>query len=51
MEVKTYGINPGSDVDGDAFGLTGFEVVESSEKRMLLQVKLVMEKDSPACFR
>ena len=49
MEARPYGIDPGN--DGDSFGLTGFEVIESSDQGMLLQVKLAMEKDSPACFR
>lgn len=49
MEAMTRGIELGN--DGDAFGLTGFEVIESSDQGMLLQVKLAMEKDSPACFR
>lgn len=44
---KIYGIEPGNDgnrliqsmIDKDAFGLKGFEVVESSEAGMLSQVK------------
>jgi glycine betaine/proline transport system substrate-binding protein len=47
FESKIYGIEPGNDgnrliqsmIDKDAFGLKGFEVVESSEAGMLSQVK------------
>lgn len=46
LEGKIYGIEPGNDgnrliqdmIDKDAFGLKGFEVVESSEQGMLSQV-------------
>ncbi len=46
LDGKIYGIEPGNDgnrlimdmIDADAFGLTGFEVVESSEQGMLAQV-------------
>ena len=46
LENKIYGIEPGNDgnrlimdmIAADAFGLTGFEVVESSEQGMLAQV-------------
>jgi len=46
LEGKIYGIEPGNDgnrliqqmIDEDAFGLAGFEVVESSEQGMLAQV-------------
>jgi glycine betaine/proline transport system substrate-binding protein len=47
FESKIYGIEPGNDgnrliqsmIDKDAFGLKGFEVIESSEAGMLSQVK------------
>jgi len=46
LDGKIYGIEPGNDgnrliqdmIDGDAFGMKGFEVVESSEQGMLAQV-------------
>jgi len=46
LESKIYGIEPGNDgnrliqsmIDGDAFGLSDFEVAESSEQGMLAQV-------------
>ncbi len=46
LDGKIYGIEPGNDgnrlildmIDKDAFGLKGFEVVESSEQGMLSQV-------------
>lgn len=46
LDGKIYGIEPGNDgnrliqdmIDQDAFGLKGFEVVESSEQGMLSQV-------------
>ena len=47
LDGKIYGIEPGNDgnrliqdmIDQDAFGLKGFELVESSEQGMLAQVK------------
>ncbi len=54
FDNKIYGIEPGNDgnrliqdmIDKDAFGLKGFEVVESSEQGMLAQVaKSVPDKD------
>mgnify|MGYP002700257644 CR=1 FL=1 len=47
FDSKIYGIEPGNDgnrliqsmIDKDAFGLKGFEVIESSEAGMLSQVK------------
>jgi glycine betaine/proline transport system substrate-binding protein len=47
LDGKIYGIEPGNDgnrliqdmIDNDTFGLSGFEVVESSEQGMLSQVK------------
>jgi len=46
LENRIYGIEPGNDgnrlildmIEADAFGLNGFEVVESSEQGMLAQV-------------
>ena len=46
LENRVYGIEPGNDgnrlildmIEADAFGLSGFEVVESSEQGMLAQV-------------
>src|SRR6056297_2959235 len=46
LDGRIYGIEPGNDgnrviqsmIDADAFGLSGFEVVESSEQGMLAQV-------------
>jgi glycine betaine/proline transport system substrate-binding protein len=54
LDGKIYGIEPGNDgnrlildmIDQDAFGLKGFEVVESSEQGMLAQVaRAVRSKD------
>jgi glycine betaine/proline transport system substrate-binding protein len=54
LDGKIYGIEPGNDgnrlildmIDQDAFGLKGFEVVESSEQGMLAQVaRSVRSKD------
>ena len=47
LDGKIYGIEPGNDgnrliqkmIDEDAFGLTGFEVIESSEQGMLAEVQ------------
>ena len=47
LDGKLYGIEPGNDgnrlildmIAGDAFGLAGFELVESSEQGMLAQVE------------
>lgn len=58
LEGKIYGIEPGNDgnrliqsmIDGDAFGLTGFEVAESSEQGMLAQVARATKKDEPIVF-
>jgi glycine betaine/proline transport system substrate-binding protein len=46
LENRIYGIEPGNDgnrlildmIAADAFGLAGFEVVESSEQGMLAQI-------------
>jgi len=58
LEGKIYGIEPGNDgnrliqsmIDTDAFGLKGFEVVESSEQGMLAQVQRADKKEEPVVF-
>ncbi len=58
LDGKIYGIEPGNDgnrlimdmVDGDAFGLKGFEVVESSEQGMLAQAMRSEERGEPIVF-
>ncbi len=58
LDGKIYGIEPGNDgnrlimdmIDGDSFGLKGFEVVESSEQGMLAQVKRASGKGEPVVF-
>ena len=58
LDGKIYGIEPGNDgnrliqsmIDGDAFGLSDFEVVESSEQGMLAQVDRLSGKDEPIVF-
>ncbi len=58
LEGKIYGIEAGNDgnrliqsmIDGDAFGLSGFEVVESSEQGMLAQVARADREDEPVVF-
>jgi glycine betaine/proline transport system substrate-binding protein len=58
LSGKIYGIEPGNDgnrliqdmIDKDAFGLKGFEVVESSEQGMLAQVERLNKKDAPIVF-
>jgi len=55
---KIYGIEPGNDgnrlildmIGKDAFGLKGFEVVESSEAGMLTQVARNSKSDKPIVF-
>jgi len=55
---KIYGIEPGNDgnrliqsmIDGNAFGLSDFEVAESSEQGMLAQVERASRKDQPIVF-
>ncbi|HHB81463.1 MAG TPA: choline ABC transporter substrate-binding protein, partial [Aliiroseovarius sp.] len=57
LEGKIYGIEPGNDgnrlimdmIAQNAFGLEGFEVVESSEQGMLAQVKRAKD-DGPIIF-
>ncbi|MGB3553381.1 MAG: choline ABC transporter substrate-binding protein [Jannaschia sp.] len=58
LDAKIYGIEPGNDgnrliqsmIDGDAFGLSDFEVVESSEQGMLAQVDRLTKRDEPIVF-
>jgi glycine betaine/proline transport system substrate-binding protein len=55
---KIYGIEPGNDgnrlilkmIDDDAFGLKGFELVESSEQGMLAQVARATKRKQPIVF-
>ncbi len=55
---KIYGIEPGNDgnrlilkmIDEDAFGLKGFELVESSEQGMLAQVARATKRKQPIVF-
>lgn len=58
LEGEIYGIEPGNDgnrliqdmIDGDNFGLKGFDVVESSEQGMLAQVARNSSSDKPIVF-
>jgi glycine betaine/proline transport system substrate-binding protein len=58
LDGKIYGIEPGNDgnrliidmIEKDAFGLSGFEVVESSEQGMLAQVDRATKRDEPIVF-
>ncbi len=58
LDGKIYGIEPGNDgnrliqsmIDGDSFGLSGFEVAESSEQGMLAQVDRASRRDEPIVF-
>ncbi|MCR9126719.1 MAG: choline ABC transporter substrate-binding protein [Rhodobacteraceae bacterium] len=58
LEGEIYGIEPGNDgnrliqsmIDADAFGLSGFEVVESSEQGMLAQVARADRRGEPVVF-
>ena len=58
LDGKIYGIEPGNDgnrliqsmIDADAFGLSGFEVVETSEQGMLAQVDRLTKRDQPIVF-
>ncbi|KUJ81943.1 choline ABC transporter substrate-binding protein [Ruegeria profundi] len=58
LEGKIYGIEPGNDgnrliqemIDNDAFGLSGFEVAESSEQGMLAQVARADRRNEPVVF-
>jgi len=58
LEGKIYGIEPGNDgnrlildmISQDAFGLSGFEVVESSEQGMLAEVARANDAGKPIVF-
>lgn len=58
LDGSIYGIEPGNDgnrliqdmIDGDAFGLKDFKVVESSEQGMLAQVARATKRDEPVVF-
>ncbi|TRD23267.1 choline ABC transporter substrate-binding protein [Palleronia caenipelagi] len=58
LDGKIYGIEPGNDgnrliqsmIDEGMFGLSEFEVVESSEQGMLAQVERASRKDEPIIF-
>ena len=58
LDGKIYGIEPGNDgnrlilemIETDAFGLKGFEVVESSEQGMLAQVARAARKKQHVVF-
>lgn len=58
LDGKIYGIEPGNDgnrliqdmIDKDAFGLKGFEVVESSEQGMLAQAMRASRRDEMVVF-
>ncbi|MDF1736322.1 MAG: choline ABC transporter substrate-binding protein [Minwuia sp.] len=58
LDGKIYGIEPGNDgnrlildmIEKDAFGLKGFEVVESSEQGMLAQVSRAARRGEDVVF-
>jgi glycine betaine/proline transport system substrate-binding protein len=58
LGAKIYGIEPGNDgnrlildmIAADAFGLKGFELVESSEQGMLAQVMRATQRGEPVVF-
>lgn len=58
LENRIYGIEPGNDgnrlildmIAADAFGLAGFEVVESSEQGMLAQIARSERRAEPVIF-
>jgi glycine betaine/proline transport system substrate-binding protein len=58
LDGKIYGIEPGNDgnrlildmIEGDQFGLSGFELAESSEQGMLAQVQRAVERNEPVVF-
>jgi len=58
LDGSIYGIEPGNDgnrliqdmIDGNAFDLQGFKVVESSEQGMLAQVSRASKRDEPVVF-
>ena len=55
---KIYGIEPGNDgnrlildmIENDTFGLSDFELVESSEQGMLAQVQRAVQREEPVVF-
>ena len=55
---RIYGIEPGNDgnrlildmIEADAFGLAGFDLLESSEQGMLAQVERANRRDEPVVF-
>ncbi|MCR9108797.1 choline ABC transporter substrate-binding protein [Marivita sp. XM-24bin2] len=58
LDGEIYGIEPGNDgnrlimdmIEANAFGLEGFEVVESSEQGMLAQVARADDRGEPVVF-
>ncbi|MGY6536122.1 MAG: choline ABC transporter substrate-binding protein [Pararhodobacter sp.] len=58
LNSRIYGIEPGNDgnrlimdmIEADAFGLAGFEIVESSEQGMLSQVARAERRGEPVIF-
>jgi len=58
LDGKIYGIEPGNDgnrlildmIENDTFGLSGFELVESSEQGMLAQVRRAVDREEPIVF-
>jgi glycine betaine/proline transport system substrate-binding protein len=58
LNGEIYGIEPGNDgnrlimdmIEADAFGLSDFEVVESSEQGMLAQVERATDREQPVVF-
>ena len=58
LDGEIYGIEPGNDgnrlildmIEGDRFGLGGFELRESSEQGMLSQVDRATKRDEPIVF-
>jgi glycine betaine/proline transport system substrate-binding protein len=58
LDGQIYGIEPGNDgnrlilemIEKDAFGLSGFELVESSEQGMLAQVERATRGEEPIVF-
>ena len=58
LDASIYGIEPGNDgnrliidmIEADTFGLSGFELVESSEQGMLAQVQRAVDRDEHIVF-
>lgn len=58
LDTQIFGIEAGNDgnrlildmIEADAFGLKGFELVESSEQGMLAQVERLSKRDQPIIF-